>query len=49
MQEMSIVERDGDRTVTHFDSVVSDRAFSPAELERIFIAGEPLRGADGDD
>jgi hypothetical protein len=48
MREMTVEERDGDRTVTHFDSVASDRAFTPAEIERIFVEGKPLRGVDGD-
>jgi len=48
MREMSIEERDGDRIVTHFESVESDRTFTPAEIERIFTAGEPLTGAGGD-
>jgi len=47
MREMTVEELDGDRTVTRFDSVASDRDFTPAEIERIFVAGEPLRGADG--
>lgn len=45
MREMLVEELDGDRTTTVFDSLHSDRAFTPQELHRIFVAGEPLEGA----
>jgi len=45
VREMQITEKDGDRTVTRFDTKSSDRAFAPAELERIFVDGEPLEAA----
>ena len=44
MREMVVEERDGDRTTTRFGATRSDRAFTPAELERIFGAGAPLAG-----
>jgi hypothetical protein len=40
--EMEVREIDGDRTTTVFDSVETDRAFAPAELERLFREGRPL-------
>jgi outer membrane lipoprotein-sorting protein len=45
VREMQITEKDGDRTVTRFETLSSDRAFAPAELERIFVGGEPLEAA----
>jgi hypothetical protein len=47
MTGMAVAERDGDRTVTTFDRVEAERAFSAPELERIFAAGEPLEGVAG--
>jgi outer membrane lipoprotein-sorting protein len=44
MRKMVVEESDGDRTTTAFESMRSDRAFTPQELERIFVAGEPLEG-----
>ena len=48
MQQLIVEERDGDRTTTRFAATRSDRVFTPAELERIFVAGAPLTGADGE-
>lgn len=45
MREMIVEERDGDRTATAFESSAVDRVFTPRELQRIFVAGEPLEGA----
>jgi len=42
MTEMVIRERDGDRTITRFENVDNDRVFTPEEIERIFVTGEPL-------
>ena len=42
MRELLVEERDGDRTTTRFGATRSDRAFTPAEIERIFGAGAPL-------
>jgi hypothetical protein len=48
VREMHVTETDGDRTVTRFETLSSDRAFAPAEIERIFVDGEPLTsGLDG--
>jgi len=44
MRELVVLERDGDRTTTRFAHTVSNRVFTPAELERIFTAGAPLEG-----
>ena len=44
MRELVVLERDGDRTTTRFSRTRHDRAFTAAELERIFIAGAPLVG-----
>lgn len=44
MRELVVLERDGDRTTTRFSRTRHDRAFTPAELERIFTAGAPLEG-----
>jgi hypothetical protein len=48
LREMLVAERDGDRTTTIFESLREDRAFSPRELERIFVSGEPLEGASAE-
>jgi hypothetical protein len=39
MREMELRERDGDRTVTSFEAVDLDHAFSQAELSRLFPHG----------
>jgi hypothetical protein len=44
MQELVVEERDGDRTTTRFGATRSDRVFTPAELEQIFVVGAPLAG-----
>ncbi len=44
MRELVVDERDGDRTATRFGATDSERQFTPDELERIFVAGEPLEG-----
>jgi len=44
MRELVVDERDGDRTATRFGATDSEREFTPAELERIFVVGEPLEG-----
>jgi hypothetical protein len=44
MRELVVDERDGDRTATRFRATDSEREFTPAELERIFVVGEPLEG-----
>jgi len=44
MQELIVEEHDGDRTTTRFGATRSDRVFTPAELQQIFIAGAPLEG-----
>jgi len=45
VREMQVSEKDGDQTVTHFETLSSDRSFTPAEIERIFVDGEPLADA----
>jgi len=45
VREMQVSEKDGDQTVTRFETLSSDRSFTPAEIERIFVDGEPLAGA----
>ncbi len=44
MQELIVEERDGDRTTTRFGATRSDRVFTPAELQQIFVVGAPLEG-----
>jgi outer membrane lipoprotein-sorting protein len=44
---MEVYEQDGDLTTTSFGAVVTDRAFAPEELERLFGEGRPLAGAAG--
>jgi hypothetical protein len=44
MQELIVEERDGDRTTTRFGATRSDRVFTPAELQQIFVDGAPLEG-----
>jgi hypothetical protein len=39
---MEVREQDGDRTLTVFDAVVTDAAFAPPDLERLFREGSPL-------
>ena len=43
LRSMEMLERDGDRTTTHFSEVEVDRHFSPTELEQLFAL--PLRDA----
>ncbi len=45
VHEMHVTEKDGDRTVTRFETLSSDRAFTPAEIQRIFVDGEALSSA----
>ena len=45
MVRMEMVEKDGDRTITVFGSVVTERVFAPAELELLFGEGRPLPDA----
>jgi hypothetical protein len=47
LREMLVRDRDGDLTTTHFHDVASDRAFTPEELERLFVEGRPLDAAAG--
>jgi outer membrane lipoprotein-sorting protein len=47
LEQMTVRDRDGDRTATTFRSVRRDRAFSADELERLFARGMPLEGAAG--
>ena len=42
LEEMLVLERGGDRTLTRFESVAVDRAFRPGELETLFTRGRPL-------
>jgi len=42
VREMHVTEIDGDRTVTRFETLSSDRTFTPAETRRIFLDGDPL-------
>jgi|GEM_PF-564095 len=39
LRAMTLVERDGDRTTTHFERVDADHAHTPEELEALFGAG----------
>jgi hypothetical protein len=41
MDTMVLHETDGDRTVTHFEELVTDHAFSPEELEATFRPPQP--------
>ena len=45
MRELAVQETDGDRTVTRFVSVETDREFDPAELATLFRDREPLAPA----
>jgi outer membrane lipoprotein-sorting protein len=45
-REMMVEEEDGDRTVTTFERVRTDRSFTDSELRRIFETREPLEGAE---
>jgi hypothetical protein len=45
LEQMTVRDRDGDRTATVFRSIRRDRAFSPDELDRLFARGMPLEGA----
>jgi hypothetical protein len=47
MRVMTVEEQDGDRTVTTFERVDSQRRFAEPELRHIFESGEPLVGATG--
>jgi hypothetical protein len=48
LEQMIVLDRDGDRTVTAIRSVRLDRSFSADELKRIFARGMPADGpADG--
>jgi outer membrane lipoprotein-sorting protein len=40
MREMALVERDGDRTTTHFGRVETNYTYTPAELDALFGPGE---------
>jgi outer membrane lipoprotein-sorting protein len=42
LKEMVVRSADGDRTVTLFEDVQTDREFGAAELERLFSVGAPL-------
>jgi len=42
IDEMSLLQKDGDRTTTRFEEVVVDRSFSEAELQRLFGEGRAL-------
>jgi outer membrane lipoprotein-sorting protein len=39
MRQMTLVERDGDRTETWFERVETDRAFTPEEIRELFGGG----------
>jgi len=43
MEQMGLVEKEGDRTTTYFHDVVTDTRFSPEELSRIFLEGAPAK------
>ncbi|HTF34690.1 MAG TPA: outer membrane lipoprotein carrier protein LolA [Myxococcota bacterium] len=43
LQQMVLVEKEGDRTTTLFHDVVTDTRFSPEELRRIFLENEPVK------
>lgn len=47
MRVMTVEEKDGDRTVTTFERVDSQRVFAEAELRHIFESREPLEGPPG--
>jgi len=47
MRVMTVEEKDGDRTVTTFERVDSQRRFAEPELRRLFESREPLVGAAG--
>ena len=48
LAEMVVRNADGDRTVTAFEDVETDREFRPDELEQLFTAGLPI-GLSPDD
>jgi len=43
LQQMVVLEKEGDRTTTRFHDVVTDIRFSPEELSRIFLEGPPAK------
>lgn len=43
LQEMVVVEKEGDRTTTLFHDVVVDTRFSPEELSHIFLENAPAK------
>jgi len=44
VREMQLVEADGDRTTTRFESMEPDHAFTPAELSQVFSAPADGKG-----
>jgi hypothetical protein len=43
LEQMVVVETEGDRTTTFFHDVVTDTRFSPEELSRIFLEDTPAK------
>ncbi|HME68813.1 MAG TPA: outer membrane lipoprotein carrier protein LolA [Myxococcota bacterium] len=43
LEQMVVVEKEGDRTTTLFHDVVTDTRFSPEELSRIFLENTPAK------
>jgi len=43
LEQMVVVEKEGDRTTTFFHDVVTDTRFSPEELSRIFLENAPTK------
>ena len=43
LEQMVVVEKEGDRTTTFFHDVVTDIRFSPEELSRIFLEDAPTK------
>jgi hypothetical protein len=43
LEQMVVVEKEGDRTTTFFHDVVTDIRFSPEELSRIFLEDAPAK------
>lgn len=48
MKQMLVQNRNGDRTISRFERVESDRAFTAEELHRIFGTRDPLDAALGE-
>lgn len=48
LERIEMVETDGDRTVTTFDEVQTDRRFAESELERIFAVPGAMEDAGND-